>query len=206
MKRLTEIGLKKGTDKATYHNFTEYYDDIFSLYKSPRILEIGIYNFSSLDMYLEYFDEPYVMGMDIDDKSHFLNDKWKFVRGDQSLVSDLSKCVVDNEPFDIIVDDGGHSMKQQQISFGYLIDYINPGGYYILEDLHTSLMPEYINHDCQFTSLEMLRKITNNETYFSNYIDRDQQIKILSKIDSIKILQRDPNIWNDSVTSIIKIK
>jgi hypothetical protein len=41
--------------------------------------------------------------------------------------------------FDVLLDDGGHSMDQQQISLGYLFKFVKPGGYYILEDIHTSL-------------------------------------------------------------------
>ena len=39
--------------------------------------------------------------------------------------------------FDIIIDDGGHTMKQQQISLGILFFAVKSGGYYVIEDLHT---------------------------------------------------------------------
>lgn len=206
MKRLTEIGLRTGTDKAIYHSFTEHYDDVFALYDNPRILEIGVYNFSSIAMYLEYYDNPYVVGMDIQHKGQYFSDKWKFVQGDQTNVEDLSRCVIGEDPFDIILDDGGHTMKQQQITFGYLIDFVKPGGFFILEDLHTSLWSEYIESDCEFTSLQMLERIQNGEGYFSNYISKEQQANILSKIESIDIIAKDPNSLHDSVTSIIRIK
>lgn len=206
MKRLTEIGLKTGTDKATYHSFTEHYEDVFAQYINPRILEVGVYNYGSIAMYLEYYKDPYIVGMDIEDKSQYINSKWKFVQGDQTSVEDLSRCVEGEDLFDIILDDGGHSMKQQQVTFGYLIDYVKPGGYFILEDLHTSLRPDYIESDCEFTSLQMLERIKNKESYFSNYIPEDQQTNILNKIESISIIAKDPSDLTDSVTSIIKIK
>lgn len=206
MKKLTEIGIKTGTDKAHYHLFTEHYDDVFSLYKNPRILEIGVANFSSIAMYLEYYEKPYVVGMDIESKDNFLSDKWKFIKGDQTNIVDLQKCVLDEDLFDIILDDGGHTMKQQQITFGFLIDYVKPGGFFILEDLHTSLKPEYIENDCEFTSLQMLERIKLGEKYFSNYIDKDQQSKIFDKIEYINIIPKDSSDYSDSVTSIIKIK
>ncbi len=40
--------------------------------------------------------------------------------------------------FDIILDDGGHTVKQQITSFKVLFPFINNGGVYIIEDLHTS--------------------------------------------------------------------
>jgi len=132
MKKLTEIGQKYGTDKATYHFFTEVYDDIFQQYENPRILEIGVAQYKSIAMYLEYFKNPYIVAMDINDKPQYVNEQWKFVQGDQTLISDLSKCIEGEELFDIVLDDGGHTMKQQQVTFGYLIDYVKSGGYYIL--------------------------------------------------------------------------
>jgi hypothetical protein len=207
MKQLTTIGLQTNTDKATYHRFTEIYDDIFSQYTSPRILEIGVYNFASIAMYQQYFNNPYIVAMDIDDKSQYVNDSWKFVHGDQTKIEDLAKCVCDeSEKFDIILDDGGHTMKQQQITFGFLIDYVKPGGYYILEDLHTSFRRDYIDSDCKVTTYDMLIYIYNNELNFSNYIDMTQQNNILNKIDDITIWAKDTDNLYDSVTAIIKIK
>jgi demethylmacrocin O-methyltransferase len=206
MKKLTEIGQKYGTYKATYHFFTEVYDDVFQQYESPRILEIGVAEYKSIAMYLEYFKNPYIVAMDIENKSHYVNEQWRFVQGDQTLISDLSKCVEEEELFDIVLEDGGHTMKQQQVTFGYLIDYIKPGGYYILEDLHTSFRNDYRETDCQFSSYEMLKNIEKKIVPFSNYIDRTQQEHLLSKIDTIDIFAKDPNDLWDSVTAIIKIK
>ena len=33
-------------------------------------------------------------------------------------------------------------MEQQQVSVGYLFKYVKPGGYYVIEDVHSSL-PEF---------------------------------------------------------------
>lgn len=204
--KLTEIGLKYGTDKASHHVFTEFYDDVFKTYTNPRILEIGVANTASIHMYLNYWENPYVVGMDIDDKSTLVNGKWKFVQGDQANIDDLRKCVDGEDKFDIILDDGGHTMKQQQVSFGFLIDHIKSGGYYIIEDLHTSSDGHYREADCEFTSFDMLKKIKSGETYFSNYIDKDHQVDMVNKIESIVIWSKFQDYYLDSVTSLIKIK
>jgi demethylmacrocin O-methyltransferase len=206
MKKLTKIGLETGTDKATYHNFTEIYDDIFKEYTSPRILEIGVYNFSSILMYKKYFKNPYIVAMDKQDKSNYLDSSWRFVKGDQSNINDLKKCTDGELLFDIVIDDGGHTMKQQQISFGYLLDFINPGGYYIIEDLHTSFHNQFIDRDCEITTYEMLKLIKNKFINFSNYIDEEQQKNILNKIDYVNIWAKNAADLTDSVTGIIKIK
>ena len=40
--------------------------------------------------------------------------------------------------FDVVVDDGGHSMEQQLTSFRVLFPLLRPGGIYVIEDLDTS--------------------------------------------------------------------
>lgn len=45
--------------------------------------------------------------------------------------------------FDIIIDDGGHTMNQQKISLQHLWKAIKPGGLYFCEDLETSFIREY---------------------------------------------------------------
>ena len=41
--------------------------------------------------------------------------------------------------FDIILDDGGHSVRQQRVSIETLWNSLKSGGYYIIEDLHTNI-------------------------------------------------------------------
>jgi hypothetical protein len=220
MKRLTQIGQKAGTDKATHHYFTEVYDDVFQQYTSPRILEIGVEGFASIQMYIDYFTNPYIVAMDIHQKDLYIttptpalqnflaSPNWKFIIGDQSKVEDVQRCI-ESEKFDIILDDGGHTMKQQQVTFGVLLDQVKPGGYYILEDLHTSFAPHYREADCEYTSYEMLLKVRHRQLPFSNYISLSRQQQILDLIESVDIYARDSNnIQNsqNSITSIIKIK
>ena len=57
--------------------------------------------------------------------------------GDQSNVDDLAQVNQDG-PFDIIIDDGGHSMKQQLTTLRTLLPWVKPGGLLILEDLQST--------------------------------------------------------------------
>jgi hypothetical protein len=58
--------------------------------------------------------------------------------GSQDDVAFLSTVNAEGGYFDIIVDDGGHSMKQQITSLMNLFAKVRPGGLYIIEDLQTS--------------------------------------------------------------------
>lgn len=47
------------------------------------------------------------------------------------------------QQFDIIIDDGGHTMNQQKTSFMVLLPLVRSGGIYVIEDLETSYSPSY---------------------------------------------------------------
>ena len=66
--------------------------------------------------------------------------------GDQSNVTTLMQVSAEGGgrlvPYDAIIDDGGHSMEQQQTSLAYLFELVAPGGWYAIEDLQTSFDPK----------------------------------------------------------------
>lgn len=50
-------------------------------------------------------------------------------------------------PFDIVIDDGSHRWDHQRISVGHLIRHVKPGGFYVIEDIHTSFVDRYRGKD-----------------------------------------------------------
>jgi hypothetical protein len=64
--------------------------------------------------------------------------------GDQADIPFLKKFIFESGgDFDIIIDDGGHTMKQQLNSFDTLFHAVKPGGIYFCEDLQTSYIDKY---------------------------------------------------------------
>jgi hypothetical protein len=63
--------------------------------------------------------------------------------GDQADPMFLASVVDRYGPFDIIIDDGGHTMEQQITSIETLFESLNDGGVYIVEDCHTSYWDEF---------------------------------------------------------------
>jgi hypothetical protein len=66
------------------------------------------------------------------------------VTGDQADPMVLEKFVQEHgQNFDIIIDDGGHTMAQQITSLQHLWKAVKPGGLYFIEDLETSFYPSH---------------------------------------------------------------
>ena len=153
---LTSLGEKYGTDKVT-HGFLPFYESFMSDTKDKPIsfLEIGVFYGASIKMWAEYFSNPLtsIYGADwfigVNGNKHVFPDpkkvlremvdpRIKFIELNQSSLEHLKSLKEMNLQFDYILDDGSHLMKDQQQTFLALFDTVKPGGYFIIEDLHTS--------------------------------------------------------------------
>ncbi|WP_424812648.1 class I SAM-dependent methyltransferase [Roseococcus sp. YIM B11640] len=142
METLDEIGLRCGTDKASNrHGYLNFYDMMLrDLREKPvKLLEIGIYKGASLQMWSDYFANGTITGADVRAGIETLEtDRIKPVHADQNNIIQLTELCMTRGPFDVIVDDGSHRWDHQMTSLVTLLPFVKPGGYYILEDLHTS--------------------------------------------------------------------
>lgn len=182
-KTLTEIGIHHGTDKATFHGFTEIYDRYFSSLrdKNINILEIGIDKGYSIFTLSDYFTNAQIYAIDCVDKSH-LNQDNRFILsvGDQADRVYMQNLFPGIE-FDIIIDDGGHGMEQQQVTLEEMLPRLKSKGIYILEDLHTSYEYGYSDDNKDNTTLNLIKnikncKIENNKFYINNLTSIQNQI------------------------------
>jgi hypothetical protein len=205
--------MKFDTDKHS-HGYIPIYEEYFQKCENVKnILEIGIGAGESLKYLNNYFPNANVYGIDIQDRSFCDSDKIKTFIYNQESREDLSKFLeLTNIEFDIIIDDGGHTMKQQQISLGFLFKSVKKGGLYILEDLHTSIWSAHLRHGGWFitenddiTTLDMLNNFNNNKNMLSNHILPEERVLLENEIESIFIWSRTPD-YDESVTSIIKKK
>lgn len=148
------------TDRRIFkwHHYLEVYDRYFSPLKQEaqrvkgdkdanfapngalRILELGVQNGGSLQMWRKYFGpEAIIFGVDIDSQcANFATEDTEVRIGDQSDANFLQSVVEEMGGVDIIIDDGSHIASHQLASFRTLFPILADGGIYICEDLHTS--------------------------------------------------------------------
>lgn len=196
---LHDLARKHGTDKA-WHGFARFYEP--HLPKHPnKILEIGIHEGASLRMWQDFYPNAEVIGADFDKARLYNVGKIKSYLCNQESRENLTALMNKVGKCDIIIDDGGHTIKQQQVSLATLLPWCK---YYVLEDLHTSTYvgdkgKSYgVNEDTN-TTLNML--ISQN--YFSEYLKTDESLAIEKMIKSVKIFyhHHDKDL---SVTAIIE--
>lgn len=162
---LDELAEKYDTDKGpSHHTYTSRYSLYLDSFRdlSFNFLEIGVFTGSSLKMWNEFFSNATIIGVDIDPTcSKFENNRTHIHIGDQTDVSFLKSIHTKYGHIDVIVDDGGHSWKQQIITFETLFPLLTPGGLYFVEDMHTSYRRGSIWDDYDITGID----------YFKNLVD-----------------------------------
>ncbi len=123
------------------------YETYFSKYRGKELvlLEIGVSHGGSLQMWKHYFgDKIKIYGLDINPEcKKFEEENVKIFIGSQSDRDFLRKTISQIPPIDILIDDGGHGMQQQIITFEEMFGHVKKDGIYICEDLHTSYWLNY---------------------------------------------------------------
>jgi hypothetical protein len=132
------------TDKLHHHKYYRFYPQYLDFlnnnkYNNTGIIEIGLYEGDSLNLWLDYFHSKHIYGIDIKENK-FTNNRYTIFQGDQSKLEDLQK-ISNQLKHDIyfIIDDGSHHPDHQIISFNYFFDKVLKfDGVYIIEDIETS--------------------------------------------------------------------
>lgn len=123
-------------------HYFDIYDRHFNRFRNKEvvILEIGVFHGGSLQMWKNYFgNQAKIYGIDIDPRcKSFEEEHIEILIGSQSDRKFLEKVKTQIPPIDILIDDGGHTMKQQIVTYEELFSHIKDNGIYLCEDLHTS--------------------------------------------------------------------
>lgn len=158
---LHEIGMRYGTDKATFHGYLDFYQDQLPTREfAGSLLEIGVMDGASLKMWRDYYPNALIVGVD-PHRPTKVNGCYVFDL-DATNASHMDE-ISEWTQFGVIVDDGSHMTEDQQRSFDLLWPSVAPGGVYVIEDLHTSYMSNYVNSPR--TTLEWLADLSVREPY-----------------------------------------
>ncbi|HTH55599.1 MAG TPA: class I SAM-dependent methyltransferase [Cyclobacteriaceae bacterium] len=135
---------------ALIHKWDHYFDIYHRHFERFRnqeivILEIGVYQGGSLQMWKNYFgSKAKIFGIDINPNCKNLEEEnIKIFIGSQADREFLREVKNKIPPIDILIDDGGHRMDEQIVTFEEIFEKVKPDGVYLCEDLHTSYSLTY---------------------------------------------------------------
>lgn len=130
-----------------WHHYFEIYERHFARFRNTEVhvMEIGVFHGGSMQMWKEYFGpRAHIYGVDIDPQvRQFEEDRVQIFIGDQANRDFLRQLKQAVPRIDVFIDDGGHTMKQQIVTFQEMFLHIDPDGVYLIEDLHTSYWKQF---------------------------------------------------------------
>lgn len=124
----------------------KHYFEIYERHLAPyrgrpvRLVEFGVFHGGSLQMWRHYLGpQAEIVGVDINPQCATLAEPGIAIEiGDQGDPALHARLKAKYGTFDIVIDDGGHTMQQQILTFQSLYPALAIGGTYLAEDLHTS--------------------------------------------------------------------
>lgn len=105
-------------------------------HKKIKLLEIGVEHGGSMLLWSKYFTHPRttLVGLDIKLPPVDFPKRISVYACDQNDADGLKAIAKKHGPFDIIVDDGAHLLKETENCFISLWEHVLPEGYYVIED------------------------------------------------------------------------
>jgi hypothetical protein len=154
----------KVSDK--WSSYVDVYADLFEPLRADpvKILEIGIQNGGSLELLDAYFPNArLIVGCDVDPRCGDLvyrSERVKVIVGNSILPETVARILEHSKRYDIIIDDGSHKSRDIVGNFARYFPMVEPGGLYVVEDLHCSY---WASHGGGFqrsdSSMEFLKRL-----------------------------------------------
>ena len=129
------FNLHAGRQVDKWRHYFPIYDRHLGPFQATaqRVLEIGIDHGGSLQIWKRFFPVAEIVGVDIDPRCKaYEEDRIKVEIGSQ----DNREFLLSLGEFDIVIDDGSHQIRDQELSFASL--WPRTKSVYLIEDCHGS--------------------------------------------------------------------
>ncbi len=165
---LNQNKIDKNFKIHNYHNYTDYYSEIFSLNRNStkKVFELGIGNINekniynmnmlgdlyspgaSLKVWRDYFKNATIYGADHDEGALFNDERIKTYYVDQANTESILEMwkKINEKDFDIIIDDGCHRYEETINFFENSKKFLRSDGIYIIEDIVPSQRKKFLKY------------------------------------------------------------
>jgi len=190
--------IKRKNIKIKSHGYSKFYEKYFFELKNNNIniLEIGSFYGNASAALFFYFRNANIYSADINpDMFKYFSQRIKFFFTDSSKRSSIEKNILNRKVnFDIIIEDASHMLKDQIISLFMLFKILNPGGYFIVEELDFPETKENMRINQSPPDLKtILKNILKKQDFFSKYIDKKEKEYFLKNFEFIKFYKGNIN-------------
>jgi len=184
------------------------YNHIFQKFRglnNLKLLEIGVQNGGSLQIWKKYFGAKSVIhGIDINKEvcKMILGQGITLFCFDASDRIEFQNWKQNNFNYNIIIDDASHIQEHIITAFEVLFGDVIPGGYYVVEDIHTSYWDTFLGGVRKSnTAIEYFKKLIDVINFFhtdNNYkislnafeIYCVQNIRSITFVDGMAIIHK----------------
>ena len=159
-----------GSDKSGFHTYEYVYDNLFEDRSVvSEILEVGIAYGGSARAWKSLFPNAMITGLDNNIDTFFHEDRIvsMFVDQTRGWTFDNFIKIVKDTKYDLIIDDGCHSLNETVLTFRKLLPLLKHGGIFVVEDIREDLLPSWIeiveelkSHGYKYTLYNMMDKAT----------------------------------------------
>lgn len=161
---LAELSKFYCTDKQPLqHNYTPIYESLMYNTRESvhKVVEIGVQNGGSIRMWLDYFQNAQVYGIDFDIECLrvLINynlpaaNRMTLLHGDQKSVDIWNQVPAG---IDYVIDDGSHIPDDVIATFTANFHKVRPGGWWIIEDTHCNFHEAFSPKDTLYPWLYKL--------------------------------------------------
>jgi len=181
------------------HYFWVYEKHFKPLTEKPiKMLEIGILNGGSLQMWKKYFHpDSVIVGIDINPACKEHEENGVHVRiGDQSDPKVLASLIEEFGQFDLVIDDGSHHVDHVRKTFEILYPRIAKEAVYFIEDTHAAYWASHggsISHPDSINNVAKTMVDKINADHTRGQISSDYytlHTKCMSVYDSIVVFDK----------------
>ena len=171
---------QKGTSKFSAHPYAEKYDELFLPWREKqfKLLEIGALYGASTIIWDKYFPKADITVVDIEDRNATINtqgridsERTKLIFGDaytEEFANNLGT-------FDIINDDGPHTLEAMRKCIELYFPKLNSGGFLIIEDIpqqhwveeFESMLPGIKTETIDYTSVPNIKKMSDSRIFIA---------------------------------------
>ena len=185
---------KRTSSRIKGHGYSIFYQKYFENLKSNnlKILEVGSFHGNASAALYFYFKKSKLFAADIyPDLFRYRSNRIESFYVNSSDENSIQKNIIDkfSDNFDIIIEDAGHSLKDQIITLFMLFKKLNSGGLFIIEELDFPDTRKDMNLMNEKPTLrEILFKFKKEKKLLnSKYIQKNDRDNFLDSIESLEI-------------------